>query len=172
MNINKFKRKINYMKKINNMISKSLYYLLTPLRFLYSKNKIRKRNIFDKKVNNLTDNQAVQILGDNIIKYLIKSKSGSEEVVVCEYSKDGWYSKNIYQIIDSYSTYKDVLRLWKYKKLRFNDLERFEELTDILKDYINTIDGVSADYYIDDKRGNGGYYSKYKKTLKITLEEK
>jgi hypothetical protein len=168
MNINKLKRWYIFKTKLNNATIKILRFILKPIAILENKYTNYKYAKKQKIIKNITYEQAIKMLGDNIIKHLIKYRD-YEEVTVANYISEG-YGYNILDTIRNYTKSGDLLREWSYQ-IYFRSIDEYEKLTDSLKDYLNSIDGVKAEYYIETKSPRW-VYTDYRKTLKIELLDK
>jgi len=132
------------------------------------KDKKYKRN--QVKINKWTDEYAINLCSKVIIKDMVKYNENKEVFVVAEWCNTEYDIKTISDYITKQRSNKD-LKSWGYK-LPWNDENRIEELTDLLKLELEKHEEITCNYIIDkEKYSWGGCSHRYVKTLIVTMSK-
>jgi hypothetical protein len=100
--------------KIVKLLSRFWYWMLTPLSWYYSTEKINKR--YDKKKNKITEDQAVKWISEDIVRYLIKNKKSNIELIIADYADSDYFNSGVsFNGIAPYYIKRDKSKMAYYK---------------------------------------------------------
>lgn len=129
--MNFYKLKVYLQKKMTDF----WYWLMSPLAYFYSTEKMNRR--YERKKAKVTEDQAIKWIVEDIIRYLIKNKKSTIDILICEYANDDhfWGDCDLNGAAPYYiKRNKTKMAFYKFKRT----LEFQEKIIDKLK-LFNTV---------------------------------
>jgi len=106
------------------------YWLMTPLAWYYSSEKEKIR--YKKKNEKITEEQAVKWIAEDIIRYLVRNKKSTIDILICTYANDDYFWDECdLNGVAPYYIKRDNTKMAYYKFVK--TLEFQEKIIDALK---------------------------------------
>ena len=122
------------------------YWLMKPIAYFFTSEKERKR--YEKKQSKITEEQATKWIAEDIVRYLIKHKRSSIDILICDYANDDhfWDDCDLNGVAPYYlKRDKTKMAFYKFKKT----IEFQEKVVNELKSFkgvkvIEKVENISS----------------------------
>jgi hypothetical protein len=137
---------------------------MTPIAYFFTSEKEKKR--YEKKESKITEEQAIKWIAEDIVRYLIKYKNSSIDILICDYASDDhfWEDCCLNSFSAPYYLKRDKTKMafYKFKKT----IEFQEKIVSKLKSFknIRVIEKVEEDIPSWKRINN------YKKTIIVNYQ--